>query len=205
MRILSRILFSKSKAKNSIPYTVGQVLFSSSQDGATATVEVLCDGIYNLKLVGGGSGGFYRMSMAQMSYYFQQCGGGGGGAAFVGDIYLTAGTYNVTVGSAGPNCNVKGTNSVFGNCIAYATSDDTNVNAATGGNAPTIPYQIISSTVNSAGNNGTGNGAAGMPTTLTGTGGASLYGGYGKGASLSNSTTTSPATSGFVELSFVGT
>ncbi len=190
-------------------YEEGEVIISSSTGGDSGTIEVLCDGIYKLAIVGGGSGGYYSESKSSPNpFYIQFCNGGGGGSAFVGNIILKAGTYSYSIGAGGKTTSTVGGNSIFGTCQAFGGSTSSIGSTTTayisGGAIPTIPYTKVSTIINSAGNEGQSNvGGGPVVRTLNSAGGASLYNGFGAGASLRNGTATSAATSGCVHLEFV--
>lgn len=204
MIIYSKELLYKP-SKNSF-YEEGETLISSSTADDSGVIEIACDGIYKLAIVGGGAGGYY--SQIKSGVYIQICNGGGGGSAFVGNIMLTAGTYSYSVGQGATAISTIGGNSTFGACQAYGGSTSSigsNTTAYVGGGAiPTIPYPIVSTIINSAGNTGaTNTGGGPVIRTLDSAGAASLYEGFGRGASLRNGTITTPATSGCIYLEFV--
>ena len=188
-------------AGGSSPYTPGQVLLNLTS--GSKTVEVLDNGIYELRLVGGGGGASIVTSLG---------GSGGSGSAFVGQIRLTKGTYSASAGAlgasqSGTNTGRAGTggNSNFGSAYAYGATGGYYSGGGVGGSAPSIPYTIISSSVNTAGANGT---SGNILQIVRANGGASKYDGYGKGTGIYRTSTMKLAfdygTSGLVYLAYVG-
>lgn len=131
-------------------------------------------GYYSVIMVGGGgtsASGF--TSMSTISYA-----GGGSGAAFVGEIYLAAGIYSVSVGNAGSNNNTGIDNVIVVGGGGNATLVNYNLLAANQqGGTVTINTATRNVTVNKAGNAG-GFSNGNVPQN----GGASVYHGFGKGA-----------------------
>lgn len=157
-------------------------LLDTSTPG-TYTVSVNEDTIAEVAVVGGGGGG---VGCAHGGKWFYA--DGGGGAAFVGTINLPAGTYTVTVGAGGAsNFNpssasdagsVTGGNSSLGDLIiAGGGIRGSGVNGAYpgAGGTLTVNADVISSTIQSNGNNAGGGGLSGHGQAQ------SLYEGYGKG------------------------
>ena len=167
-------------------YEPGTVLYESSIGGATAALS-LEDVIYEVYCIGGGAGssGRYFGSTIRGT-------GGGSGAGFIGQVKLSKSTYPVSVAAGGSANGGHGGNSAIGNAIiAYGAS------GMTGGEAPDISVDIISTTLNSPGNSGSsGTGSKGSRA------GASLYNGYGAGAGLANGGAAGGA--GYVKITYVG-
>lgn len=144
----------------------GTVVFESSTVG-TYSVEIPVNGRYEVTLVGGGGYGFQQIN----SSFFSYASGGGSGACFQGILQLSKGTYTITVG---------GTTTAF-NISAGLGGDGSIDSGGSGGVLNTSQASsIISSTIVSNGNSGGRD--LRSTTTVFAYGGASLYGGYGKGA-----------------------
>ena len=168
------------------PYPPGQVLIDSASGSVPSSITLLGDGIYELRLVGGG-GSYYRvMSLSGAGWT------GGSSGGFVGNIRLTKGTYAVAKGAFGSG------SSVFGDAISRGGgAGGLNVVGAAGAK-PTIPYTIVSYTVHRAGNTGAFTGQYG------GSGGAPVYGNYGRGSGIDIGAYVYPAgTAGLVYLAYV--
>lgn len=196
--ILAKILLSKKKN----PYTPGQILVDSSIS-TPSSITLLTDGIYELRLVGGGGGA------SIVSGGIVGC--GGSGSAFVGKVYLTKGTYAVSVGNLGASKSTtssttraeSGGSSNLGSAYAYGGVGGGFHVGGTGGQAPSIPYSIISSSINTAGNSG--GSRTSMPVNTSVNGGASLYNDYGKGTGVYRTTgnaTFRYGTEGYVYLAY---
>lgn len=173
-------------------YTPGQVLVNSDSGSVPSSINLLDDGIYTLRLVGGGGG---------VNTYFGVATGGSGGG-FVGTVRLTKGTYSITWGKKGANSDSmsnagSGGNSVFGGASAGGGGGGRVGYAGTAGAKPTMPYTVVSSSVNRAGNAGARYDIGG------GAGASSIYGGYGKGCGWTRVGGYSNATNGLVYLAFV--
>lgn len=174
-------------------YTPGQVLVNSDSGSVPSSINLLDDGVYELRLVGGGGG---------VNNYFGVATGGSGGG-FVGTVRLTKGTYSITWGKKGGNVTSStgragsGGSSVFGGASVGGGQGGATGYAGAGGAKPTMPYTIVSSSVNRAGN------AGGTYNVGGGAGGASIYSGYGKGCGYTNVGGYSNATNGLVYLAFV--
>lgn len=131
-------------------------------------------GYYNVIMVGGGGSSASGLtSMATVSYA-----GGGSGAAFVGEVYLSAGVHSVSVGSAGGNNN---------------TSIDDIIIVGGGGNATLVSYNLhvtnqhggvitTNATTRNVTVNQTGKAGGFSNGNIPQNGGASVYNGFGKGA-----------------------
>ena len=174
-------------AGGSSPYTPGQVLINSDSGTVPSSIEILSNGVYELRLIGGG-GRYYRV--------FSDSGAGwtgGSSGGFVGNIRLTKGIYAVAKGAFGSG------NSVFGDAISRGGGAAGLQVVGAAGAKPTIPYTIVSYTVHRAGNTGAFTGQYG------GSGGAPVYGNYGRGAGISIGAYVYPAgTAGLVYLAYVG-
>lgn len=200
MLLLCKKFISTSNASH---YTPGQVLVNLTS-GST-TVEILDNGIYELRLVGGGGGASL--------FGGAKAGSGGSGSAFVGQVRLTKGTYTASAGALGANVNNStgragtGGNSYFGSAYTYGGVGGVYTSGGSGGSAPLIPYTIISSSVNTAGASGTTRQDF-LFNIGTCAGGASKYGGYGKGSGVSRTAGQSAkfvaGTAGYVYLAYVG-
>lgn len=131
-------------------------------------------GYYSVIMVGGGGSSASGLtSLSTISYA-----GGGSGAAFVGEVYLSAGVHSVSVGSAGGENN---------------TSIDNIIIAGGGGNASLINYNLnvlsqnggvvtVNGTTRNVSVNESGNAGGFSNGNIPQNGGASVYHGFGKGA-----------------------
>lgn len=150
----------------------------------TYTLNIDKSDLYTITLVGGGGNAYYKTTGdADGGYAYTRGWGGGSGAVFRGTFSLTAGNYTVTVGG------VAGTSSIsdpFGNEIV-SVGGGTNAGSwavGNGGAVATINSNYVARdiNINKAGNNGlTAKGDWGKGY---GTGGASLWTGYGTGQSI---------------------
>lgn len=107
---------------------------------------------------------------------------GGSGGGFIGKFSLTAGTYNIQIGSAAAG---GSRNSFINNVVVSGGGGDgiQRLIAGARGAAPVLSLTPIETTLNTAGNTGSsgtgGKGSSIPPITLLG--GASIYGIYGRG------------------------
>lgn len=167
-------------------YTPDQVLYESSTGGVSTTLNLLDNGKYQvICIAGGGGGASYLYNGGFFSTYYNN--GGGSGSGFDCIFQLTAGNYAVAVGSGGAG-KINGTatsggNSQFGTCYAYggggARSDSSVGEGGAGGNAPTLTYTRTTTTLNTTGNTGTHLGSSMSDDVASG--GAAVFGTYGKG------------------------
>lgn len=192
-------------------YTPNQVLYESSTGGTSTTLNLLTTGRYQVICVGGGSGGAYVYS----SKFSDGRASGGSGAGFNGIVNLSSGNHTIKVGAGG-------------NGLAYETNGKTSATSTAGGQSA-IDSTIVAGgggaatagihgATQTAGSGGVlsydsskvqsytlaTNGNAG--TTIYNsniTGGASVYGGYGKGGNAGNSYTTAGG-SGYVKVIYIG-
>lgn len=161
----------------------GFITLIETSNAGTYTIENENDTIAEVVVVGAGGGGV-GCAHGSKWYYAD----GGGGAAFVGTINLPAGTYTVTVGAGGAsNFNassasdagsVTGGNSSLGDLIIAGggiRGSGTNCVYPGAGGTLTVNADVISSTIQSNGNNATGGGMNGHGQAQ------SLYQDYGKG------------------------
>lgn len=146
----------------------------------TQTITIPVDGRYNIKLVGGGGGGHTDGAGVHPYNY-----GGGSGAYVYGIKTLTAGTYTIVVGAAGAG-NSDGGNTSFAGEIAGGGKKSTG-----GGGVATTTLSYIN------GNNGS------FGNVWAGNGGASVYNGYGTGATANNGG-LSGQTAGYIRIEYLG-
>lgn len=168
-------------------------LFESAT-GGTYEVTIPEDTNVRVTMVGGGGAAAIRGVYDDKGYGWS----GGSGGAFIGTFALPKGTYSVTVGSANNNTKGQGGNSATLNPTDLTTHDsyiDGVVRVGGGGSghynssyvgaagaAATFDIEPLSITMNKAGNAGTsGSGGKGSAAAKTVSGGASVWGGYGKG------------------------
>lgn len=151
----------------------------------TYTINIPVAGYYKVWLVGGGGNGASGVnSLGYMSYA-----SGGSGAAFIGDLYFSAGNHTVQVGSVNQNTVIDSNlNNGYGL-----------INAGEGGNGSSGSNFGLNPSGGSAGGltiNGTtqnvvlqSNGNAGSASNagVQQSGGASVYNGYGKGGASNGS------------------
>jgi len=137
----------------------------------TYTFNAPQDGWYKFILVGGGGTGITHVNQ----YFVTAHGSGGSGAAFIGQLYLTAGNHTITVGG------YSGATSVDGLIVAGAggNASMTNTVSATAGSAGIISVTGQVQNVSLQSNGNSGSAVIGSPCA----GGASLYNGWGAGAS----------------------
>lgn len=207
------------------PYEENQVLFESSTPG-TYNVEILGKIKCEACCIGAGAGGnctggrYYGSH--NKSGWASAGAGGGGGAGFIGEFVLNKGIHSIKVGKAGDG--FRGGLSVtakapdgeasqidnfiiagggIGGTVRVSSSGRTEQQTAgAGGTISVSGISVISSTLNSNGNNGSTSG--GTPP-----GGASLYGGYGAGGQgfdrgSSEPVTGLPGTNGYVKIVYKG-
>lgn len=189
-------------------YTPDQVLYESSTGGASTTLNLLDDGKYQVICVAGGGGGAsYRQGTTGWETYYNS--GGGSGSGFDCVFQLSAGNYAIAVGKGGAG-KINGTatsggNSQFGTCYAYggggARSDSSVGEGGAGGNAPTLTYTRTTTTLNTAGN--TGIDLSRFRFDDVASGGAAVYGTYGKGGDGKYSA-VGTGTAGYVKVIYKG-
>ena len=193
------------------------IIFQKSVAG-TYNLDIITDGIYEVYCIGAGAGGGSgrKTRKSGSSIIIKNCTlTGGSGSGFIGEIELNRGNYQIVVGKGSNNAGKKvngnytinaGGNSSIGNIvISYGASGAVasgsiytyNYSKSTGGQAPTINTEIISSTLNTAGNNGVHYDGTGHKD-----GGASVYNGYGAGGSANYDDYAYNGTDGYVKLVF---
>ena len=192
-------------------YNDGQTLWESGSGGAAATLNLLTSGRYRVICIGGGGGAAERYIKAMFTKHWSATGGSGSGFDCV--FMLTKGNYSVNVGNGGtgayttgsdlPKTGLAGGNSRFGDSYAYGGGGGTvapgpNVTPGVAGAAPTLAYTVISSAFNRAGNSGQASTSANI------SGGASIYGSYGKGGDCLNNTAVVNGNAGYVKVIFLG-
>lgn len=154
-------------------YVPGQVLFESSTPG-TYTIRIKCRCKLYVQAVGAGGG---RQSTAYpiQGVWHYWSGSGGSGAYVYGNKEVYAGTYTITVGAgtAGGATADGGNSVVFGEVAGGGKTGTSWAGGASGGAGGTA-----STTLNFINGN-----SGGRWTDGHGAGGASVYGGYGTGAS----------------------
>ena len=119
------------------------------------------------------------------AYYF----GGGSGAGFIGEVYLSKGSYSASVGmgqymkrtdgQVDGNSKLPTYVSYPGNTVITGVVTANGANLNIGGTAPVVSVVPASVTLNTAGNNGSNNGTVNDVNGAIA--GASVYGGYGAG------------------------
>ena len=194
-----------------IPYTPNQVLYESSTGGASTTLNLLTTGRYQVICVGGGSGGAYVYS----SKFSDGRASGGSGAGFNGVVYLSEGNYTVEVGAGGSGQAYETNGKSWATSTAGGQSAIDSIIVAGGGGSATAGIHGAAQT---AGSGGTlsydsskvqsyslaTNGNAGTTAYNANIdGGASVYGGYGKGGNAGNSYTTAGG-NGYVKVVYIG-
>lgn len=180
------------------PYEPGEVI-----DTSTSPFTLKGPGVYKVEIIGGGGGGGGCMSSAIATGAVYA--GGGSGAGYVGEVYLTAGTYTRSIGGGGGASVISlklntrgggggsstlnfgdiniitagGGEGGFANTGCVAIVGYTYASASGGTLTLNSDYSFTNYTVNRNGNAGTGAvyGYASMY------GGASVYSGYGAGGS----------------------
>lgn len=160
--------------------TVTKQLDYEYSSAGTYTINVPVEGYYTVTLVGGGGKGGIGLNL----YNVNSTWGGGSGAAFVGELFLTAGSHTVTVGGANQNSTITGITAGAGQ---NGTGGGYNLYPKSGaGGVLSITGQTRNVTIQSNGNAG----AAGHNDGYTHTaGGASVYAGYGAGGASNGSPT----------------
>jgi len=142
------------------------------------TITIPFEADFKITAVGGGGRANYRGVYDDRGYI--GCGGSGG--AFVGKIHLTAGRYNVQIGSCATNAN---RDTYIEDVLSVGGGGDgaTNPIGGAAGATPTFEIQPVSQDLNTAGNAGgaysSGNGGGGATWNYGGA--ASVYNGYGRG------------------------
>lgn len=200
---ISEVYFGSDLIWSACKYEPGQVIVNQASAG-NYTWKCLSNGLFEIICVAGGGGG------AHSNYYLANgSAGGGSGGGFSVQAKLTKGiTYSLTVGKGGNSAAVvgggayggAGGNSLFGTLIANGGSGGaaafTGANhAGTGGSLATLSdsTNIIIKVIdwNLSGNTGT-------TDSNYATGGAAVYGNYGKGG---NDQTT--GNTGYVRVKFI--
>lgn len=193
------------------PYTPNQVLYESSSGGTSTTLNLLTTGSYQIICVGGGSGGAYVYS----SKFSDGRASGGSGAGFNGVVSLSEGNHTIKVGAGGSGQAYETNGQVWATSTAGGQSAFDSIIVAGGGGAATAGIHGATQTAGSGGVLSydsskvqsctlATNGNAG--TTIYNSninGGASVYGGYGKGGNAGNSYTTAGG-SGYVKVIYIG-
>lgn len=186
-------------------YTPGQVLLNKSTGGASGSLIIEEEGVYELRIVGGGGGSYQAQRQANPTspvILYNRVGGGSAGG-FVGQVVIPAGTYAYSVGKAGAT-GASGTNTTFGNSIAYAGNAFNIVqdNTKLAGAIPNISFTIKNKSIHTAGNIGE---TTQQSTVTLVAAGSSVYGGYGAGENLDLSgNITKTATAGCIYVAYVG-
>lgn len=210
MMLIKNLLTQKSSA-----YDIDEVVFESSTAGTTS-LDLLETGKYEVICVAGGGGAqsYWIRSSASTT---MQVGTGASGACFKGIVELSKNTYSIVVGKAGTSAmRTTGGNSASAGSVSSISNvvscpsqkqygHDSKYAYYQNNGAPTVSATIISTDINSAGNNGVLNQAPKNNTTYSG--GSSLYGGYGAGASCKYTGATSTftqATAGYVKITYKG-
>lgn len=217
-----KIINSKKKF-----YEINQILFESSVPGKYQ-LEIFENGIYELSCFaagGGGAGSHDNKAKLPSFVYFRAAAGGGSGSCFVGKMILTKKVYDIVVGEGGKGSGggegvksgATGGDSYIDTVVktfggvggyAYTTSSKATATKGTGGKAPIITTDVISTQINSAGKDGTAaTRDTGMSGKMVGSGGTSLLQTYGAGGSASSEPNKSSATngnSGYIKIVFIG-
>lgn len=174
-------------------YQDGEVLFESGVGGTNSSITPKTTGVYEIICIAGGGGGATRLRYQVSANYFEVASGGSGSGFQVTAKLQKASVYKITVGKGGagtvsdtPNTWQRagnGTDSSFGASTAYAGGGGAiysrgTIEVGAAGASPTLTLTPISTTFNSIGNSGST-----IVDTSFGkaTGGAALYGAYGKG------------------------
>ena len=158
-------------------YDKGQTILEQSTAG-NFDFNIIDDGIYEVYCIGAGGRAVYTAVYDDIGYLAT----GGSGGGFIGKFSLTAGTYNIQIGSAAAG---GSRNSFINNVVLSGGGGDgvQRLGAGAAGAAPVLSLTPISTTLNTAGNTGRsgtgGKGGSIPPITLLG--GASVYQGYGRG------------------------
>lgn len=192
-------------------YNDGQTIYESASGGASTTLNVKTSGRYQVICVAGG-GGCSEYNYIKWNPHTHWAATGGSGSGFNCVFRLTKGNYAIQVGKGGagiynesaPQGKVSnGGNSRFGNSYAYGggggdCSAGPKITAGAAGAKPKLSYTVISSTLNRAGN-------AGNTTKRENvSGGASIYGSYGKGGDAVTNSSKVKGTAGYVKVIFLG-
>ena len=192
-------------------YNDGQTIYESASGGASTTLNVKTSGRYQVICIAGGGGAseWYEHVLG----IIHRGSSGGSGSGFNCVFRLTKGNYDIQVGKGGagklgtsPQGKVSdGGNSRFGNSYAYGGGGGNLqpgpvLTAGAAGAAPKLSYTVISSTLNRAGNKGNTSTDRYNPAT----GGASIYGSYGKGGDCRNNASVVNGTAGYVKVIFLG-
>lgn len=179
------------KSVSIVKYVNGDVIFETSIAG-NYSINLYKDIKVKVYIVGGGGAAAMRGVYDDRGYGW----GGGSGGGYIGVFELKQGDYNIVVGKANNTTTVQSGNSqtsdstdrnTYGSKIngvvevgggAAATID----NVGVGGANATLHIVPISTEMNTKGNSGSYNsGGKGSSGAATYNGGASVYGGYGKG------------------------
>lgn len=200
---------------NSSVYEDGQVIFESATAG-TYEVEIAQDGNYEVYCIGGGGGGAHdgKKGSGVGGSGKRVSSSGGSGSGFIGVVSLLAGSYNISIGSAGEkikgNSPVRGTDGgdsyidtliiAYGGKGGYVPSVSTNAGTpGAGGAIPSVTVETTVVTLNTQGNTGSTRYATGGTSNLNLAGGASVYNGYGAGG-----TSAGNGTAGYVKIVWKG-
>lgn len=213
------------------PYLPEQVVFESSTPGSY-TLNLLAAGTYRIICVGAGGGAAavstYKLNSNPSDPWHnaQAVAGGGSGGYSQSTVSLSAGAHYIQVGSGGAGSSgyndtgsavsltgSTGGGSTFDSTIlaypggggyAYAksTSSSHDRSATGGGGGPGTTTNGNAGSADSHGSNSAYSG------TITASGGASVYGGYGTGGSASatgmnNHPTANNGGNGYVKVTFV--
>lgn len=99
---LNGVIVWTKNSDQEIEYVKGHKVFESSANG-NYKVDIKYDGTYNIICIGAGGGGsswLYRWGIQPSSWRSASASGGAGGV-FRGEMFLTAGSYNITIGKGG--------------------------------------------------------------------------------------------------------
>lgn len=158
-------------------YSKGQVILEQSTAG-NFDFNILDDGIYEIHCIGAGGRAVATPVYDDIGYLAT----GGSGGGFIGKFSLTAGIYNIQVGSAAAG---GSRNSFINNVVVSGGGGDgiARLTAGAAGAAPVLSLTPTETTLNTAGNAGTaGTGGKGSSIPpITRLGGASIYETYGRG------------------------
>lgn len=190
-------------------YNDGQTIYESASGGASTTLSLQTSGRYRVICIAGGGG-----AAEKDIQYWHNTASGGSGSGFDCVFQLVKGNYAVQVGNGGtgiystkdnPGKVGDGGNSRFGNSYAYGggggrSNGKNDQTAGAAGATPKLSYTVISSTLNRAGNPGT----ISTDTYHPATGGASIYGSYGKGGDCRRNASVVNGTAGYVKVIFLG-
>lgn len=114
----------------------------------STTLNIPVDGDYRVVCVGAGGTAVYTAAYDDIGYLAT----GGSGAAFDGEVKLKAGDYNVNVGAtngSNKNSSISGVVTCGGGGNAAAR-----LTAGVGGTAPVVNVEVLNSSINRAGYNG---------------------------------------------------